>query len=162
MGGYPYRTLDWREMNAGIFTALKVQKLVMFLVLIFIIIVAAFNIASTLFMVVVEKSSEIALLKAVGASDASVMKIFMVVGWIIGLIGTLSGTIFGISIAYLLSGAHFQLSAEVYLVDSLSVLLQPTDIAVTALAALVICHLATIFPSLQAAAIRPAISLRSE
>jgi lipoprotein-releasing system permease protein len=162
LSGYPFRTLDWREMNAGIFMALKIQKLVMFLVLIFIIIVAAFNIASTLFMVVVEKSDEIALMKALGVSDASVMKIFMVVGWIIGLTGTLLGVVLGIAIAYILSGAHFQLSAQVYLVDNLSVLLNPLEITVTALAALIICHLATVFPSLQAAAVRPAVNLRSE
>lgn len=86
LGHYPYRTLDWRELNAGIFTALSLQKIVMFLVLTFIVIVAAFNIASTLFMAVVEKSHDIAVLKSMGARDVSIMKIFVLQGWTTGVL----------------------------------------------------------------------------
>ena len=86
IGRYPNRTLDWRELNGGIFAALKYQKIIMFLMLTWIIVVGAFNIASTLFMAVVEKSREIGVLKSMGARDASIMKIFVLEGWMVGFV----------------------------------------------------------------------------
>ena len=96
VGNYPYRSTDWRQLNSGIFTTLKLQKIVMFLVLTFIVIMAAFNIASTLFMAVVERSHEIGVLKSMGLRDASIMKIFVMEGWIVGLMGTGIGVALGL------------------------------------------------------------------
>ncbi len=162
IGRYPYRTLDWRELNIGIFTALKLQKIVMFLVLTFIIIVAAFNIASTLFMAVVEKAREIAVLKSMGARDASVMKVFVLEGWFVGGVGTLVGLVLGLGVCLLLAEAHIGIAADVYMVESLSVRLQPLEVGVTAVATLVISHLATLYPALKAARQRPVDAMRYE
>ena len=160
IGRYPYRTLDWRELNSGIFTALKLQKIVMFLVLTFIVIVASFNIASTLFMAVVEKSREIALLKAMGARDPSIMKIFVLQGWVTGGAGTTLGVLLGLGMAGLLAQMQIGIAADVYMVESLQVRVRPAEVIVTVLAALVISHLAALYPALKAARQRPVDAMR--
>jgi lipoprotein-releasing system permease protein len=162
IGRYPYRTLDWRELNGGIFAALKYQKIVMFLVLTFIIIVGAFNIASTLFMAVVEKSREIGVLKSMGARDASIMKIFVLEGWMVGGIGMLFGVVLGLIVCFVLAEAGISIAADVYMVGSLHVRLKVTEVLVTAVSALVISHLATIYPALNAARQRPVDAMRYE
>ena len=96
--GFPYYVRDWMRMNKNLFSALRLEKIVMFIILILIILVAAFNIVSTLFMVVMEKTKEIAILKSMGASRTSIMKIFSFQGLIIGLLGTLIGCIGGFTI----------------------------------------------------------------
>ncbi len=160
VGSYPYRTLVWRELNAGIFTALKLQKIVMFLVLTFIIVVAAFNIASTLFMAVVEKAREIAVLKSMGGRDASIMKIFVLEGWIVGGIGTGLGVFLGLLVCLLLGQLELEIAADVYMVESLQVRVNVLEVAVTAMAALIISHLATLYPALKAARERPVDAMR--
>lgn len=160
IGRYPYRTLDWRELNSGIFTALKLQKIVMFLVLTFIVIVASFNIASTLFMAVVEKSREIALLKAMGARDPSIMKIFVLQGWVTGGAGTTLGVLLGLGMAGLLAQMQIGIAADVYMVESLQVRVRPAEVILTVLAALVISHLAALYPALKAARQRPVDAMR--
>lgn len=160
IGRYPYRSLDWRELNQGIFTALKLQKIVMFLVLTFIVVVASFNIASTLFMTVVEKAHEIAVLKSMGAQDGSVMKIFVLQGWVAGLVGTSLGVVLGLVFATALERMHMGIAADVYMVDALRVHVRPIDVAITVLAALGISHLATLYPALKAARARPVDAMR--
>lgn len=160
VGRYPYRTLDWRELNLGIFTALKLQKIAMFLVLCAIIIVGAFNIASTLFMAVVEKSREIGVMKSIGATNASVMKIFVMEGWLVGLLGTVLGVILGLAVSGMLKELDINIAADVYMVDSLKVLISPLEVAGTAVAALAISHLATIYPALRAARQAPVDAMR--
>lgn len=160
VGRYPYRTLDWRELNQGIFRALFLQKAVFYTVLVMIIIVAAFNIASTLFMTVIEKSREIGVLKSMGARNASIMKIFVLEGWIVGLVGTTIGLILGVAVAVALSQLKLHIAADVYMVDSLTVRIRPLEIILTAFAAFVISHLATIHPAVRAATQRPVDAMR--
>ncbi len=160
VGRYPYRTLDWRELNQGIFRALFLQKAVFYSILVMIIVVAAFNIASTLFMTVIEKAREIGVLKSMGARDGSIMKIFVLEGWIVGLVGTGFGLVLGIGVAIALSQLKLQIAADVYMVDSLTVRIRPFEIVLTAVAAFVISHLATIYPALRAARQRPVDAMR--
>lgn len=160
VGHYPYRTLDWRELNASIFMALSLQKVVMFLVLAFIVVVAAFNIASTLFMAVVEKAPQVAVLLSMGATRASIMKIFVLEGWAMGAAGTAVGVALGLGATRLLAGLNVAIAADVYMVDALTVRLDAQEVALTVAAALVICHLATLYPALRAAANRPIDLLR--
>lgn len=162
VGRYPYRTLDWRELNSGIFTALKLQKIVFFLVLAFIIVVAAFNIASTLFMAVVEKSRDIGVLKSMGARDASIMKIFVLEGWLVGGVGTLLGLVTGLAVCAIIAELDISIAADVYMVEALTVRVRPFEILLTAGAALVISHLATLYPALKAARQRPVDAMRYE
>jgi lipoprotein-releasing system permease protein len=160
VGRYPYRTLDWRELNQGIFRALFLQKAVFYSILVMIIVVAAFNIASTLFMTVIEKAREIGVLKSMGARDGSIMKIFVLEGWIVGLVGTAIGLALGIGVAIALSQLKLQIAADVYMVDSLTVRIRPLEIILTAMAAFVISHLATIYPAMRAAKQRPVDAMR--
>jgi lipoprotein-releasing system permease protein len=159
-GGYPYRTMDWRELNAGIFTALKLQKTVMFLVLTCIVIVASFNIASTLFMAVLQKSQDIAVMKSMGAYDSSVMRIFVLQGWITGLCGTVLGTVLGLIAAYALSKVHIAIAADVYMVDHLEVHISALEVFYTGVMTLLICHLSTLYPALKAAQQLPVDALK--
>jgi lipoprotein-releasing system permease protein len=162
VGMYPYSTIDWRELNSGIFTALNLQKIVMFLVLTFIVVVAAFNIASTLFMAVVERAHEIAVLKSMGARDASIMKIFVAQGWVVGGIGTLLGVGLGLAVCALLSEVGIRIAADVYMVESLKVRVWPAEILLTIGATSVIAHLASVYPALKAARQRPIDAMRYE
>ncbi len=160
VGRYPYRTLDWRELNQGIFRALFLQKLAFYSILVMIIVVAAFNIASTLFMTVIEKSREIGVMKSMGARDSSIMKIFVLEGWIVGLIGTACGLALGIGVAVALSQLKLHIAADVYMVDSLTVRLRPFEMVLTAAAAFIISHLATVYPALRAAGQNPVDAMR--
>ncbi len=162
VGGYPYVTQDWRSMNAGIFTALSLLRVVIFLVLLFIVVVASFNIASTLFMAVVERAREIAILKSMGAHDASVMRIFVTQGWIIGGAGTLLGLCLGLGVTLALGQVSLDLAGDVYMVDRLTVRLEFAELLATVLASLVISHLATLYPALRAARQRPVEAMRYE
>jgi lipoprotein-releasing system permease protein len=162
LGHYPYRTLDWRELNSGIFTALSLQKIVMFLVLTFIVIVAAFNIASTLFMAVVEKSHDIAVLKSMGARDVSIMKIFVLHGWMTGGLGTLLGLGLGLGLAAILAQLKIAIAADVYMVGSLQVRVRVVEVVLVVASALIISHLATLYPALKAARQHPVDAMRDD
>ncbi len=161
VGGYPYRALDWRKLNASIFTALKLQKIVMFLVLLCIVIVAAFNIASTLFMNVIDRTQEIGILKAIGADDARVMRIFVYQGWMAGGMGAILGVILGLVTSWVLAQVHIGLAANVYMIDSLRIVINPWEVMATVVATLAISHLATLYPALRAAETLPADAVRA-
>ena len=134
----------------------------MFVILCLIIVVAAFNIVSTLVMMVFEKGREIAILKSMGASDGGVMRIFLFEGLAIGGIGTLLGLGAGIAVAWALGSYGFPLKAEVYYITTLPVEIRLWEIVAVAAAAVGITFVATLYPSLNAARLRPVEALRSE
>ena len=151
LGHYPYRTLDWRALNGGIFTALMLQKVVMFLLLSFIVVVASFNIASTLLMGVMQRTGQIATLKSVGCQDVSILRAFMLEGLFIGACGCALGLALGLGTALLLARLHLPIAADVYMVGSLTLRLAPAEVGATLVLALVICQLAALLPALRAA-----------
>ncbi|MBW2019930.1 MAG: lipoprotein-releasing ABC transporter permease subunit [Deltaproteobacteria bacterium] len=161
--GHAYWTQDWMQMNKNFFSALKLEKAVMFIILVLIILVAAFNIISTLIMMVMEKNKDIAILKSMGASSKSIMKIFMLNGLIIGVVGTTLGIIGGSVVCFLLKRYEFvKLPSDVYYISTLPVKVQMGDVALIALCALAISFLATIYPSYQASRLDPAAAIRYE
>lgn len=157
-----YHTMDWRELNHGLFTALFIQQIAMSVVLTLIIVVAAFTVVATLIMVVLDKRKEIALLKALGASDEAVLRVFVYQGGIIGLVGTALGLVVGWIGCKALGAYGFPLDPKVYFISKLPVNVRPTEFLITGYVALIICLVATIFPALYAARLRPSEGLRSE
>lgn len=159
--GFPYWTKDWMQMNANLFFALKLEKTAMFIILTLIVLVAAFNIASTLIMMVMKKTKDIAILKAMGASDGSIMRIFVIKGMVIGGFGTILGVVLGIVICVVLKHYPFiKLPGNIYYFTTLPVLLQVADVLTIALAAIGICFLATLYPARQAARLNPVDAIR--
>jgi lipoprotein-releasing system permease protein len=163
MLGFPYWTRDWMEMNKNLFSALKLEKFGMFVILILIIVVAAFNIIGTLIMMVMEKGRDIAILKSMGATDRSIMKIFMTEGLIIGVAGTIIGCLGGYFLCELLDTYHFiKLPSDVYQIDTLPVKMNLFDFLYISISAIVISFLATIYPSWNASRLDPVEVLRYE
>ena len=163
LDGYPYWSRDWMRMNKNLFSALKLEKIVMFIILTLIILVAAFNIVGTLIMVVIEKTRDIAILKSMGATRRSIMKIFMIEGAVIGLVGTLLGLLGGYTICTLLATYKFiELPSDVYYISTLPVQMNPLDVALIALAAIVITLAASVYPAWQASRFDPAEAIRYE
>lgn len=161
--GTPFYAKDWMQMNRNLFSALKLEKIVMFIILTLIILVASFNIISNLIMIVMEKGREIAIMKAMGATNRSIMSIFMIHGFIIGLTGTLIGVAGGYLLCQFLKTYKFiNLPADVYYLSYLPVKLSLFDFSVVPLAAILISFLATIYPSWQAAKTDPVEPLRYE
>jgi lipoprotein-releasing system permease protein len=161
--GFPYRTVDWQEQNKSLFSALKLEKLVMSVILLLIVIVAAFNIVSTLTMVVTDKTREIGILKAMGMPARSIRRIFFAQGVVIGTVGTGGGLILGLVLSAIL--AHwqiFKLDPSVYFIDHLPVDTQLLDVVLTVLASLAIAAVATLYPSNQAAKLSPIDAIHHE
>ncbi len=159
--GFPYWARDWMRMNQNLFSALKLEKTVMFIILALIVLVAAFNIASTLIMMVMGKTKDIAILKAMGAMDSSIRKIFIFKGMIIGAVGTTLGVCLGFTICKLLEKYKFiQLPGDVYYISTLPVRLETLDVVMIASAAMVICFLATLYPASQASKLNPIEAIR--
>ncbi|MES0362605.1 MAG: lipoprotein-releasing ABC transporter permease subunit [Desulfobacteria bacterium] len=161
--GTGYWTQDWMQMNKNFFSALKLEKTVMFIILVLIILVAAFNIISTLIMMVMEKNKDIAILKSMGATSQSIMKIFMLDGLVIGVAGTILGIMGGSVLCFLLKRYEFiKLPSDVYYISTLPVRVQVVDVALIALSAIAISFLATLYPSYQASRLDPAAAIRYE
>jgi lipoprotein-releasing system permease protein len=161
--GTPYYTRDWMTMNSSFFSALKLEKAVMFVILTLIILVAAFNIVSSLIMLVMEKGRDIAILKAMGATTASIKKIFILVGALIGLSGTCLGTLGGFTLCSLLKEYKFvDLPEQIYHISKLPVKMEASDIIAIAFSAMFISLVATWYPSRKAAGLDPAEALRYE
>lgn len=160
--GFPYWARDWMQMNRNLFKALKLERRVMFIILTLIILVAAFNIASSLIMMVMGKTRDIAILKAMGATERSVKKIFVLNGMIIGVLGTLIGLGLGLVICTVLKHYNIhELAGDIYYFTTrLPVKLEFFDVASIITAALVICFLATLYPARQAAKLNPVEAIR--
>ena len=160
---FPLWVRDWVQMNHNLFSALKLEKVVMFIILTLIVLVAAFNIVSSLIMLVMEKTRDIAILKAMGATTASIRKIFVLEGLMIGIVGTALGLLGGFGLCTLLKNYQFiELPRDVYYISTLPVHLQPLDVVVIAISAVTICLIATVYPSFQAARLNPVEALRYE
>ena len=161
--GYPYWTKDWKDMNKSLFSALKLEKLTMFVILTMIVIVGALNIISTLVMVVMEKTRDIAILRAMGASRKSIMSIFMIQGLLVGLVGTVAGLASGLGICQVLAKYKFiSLPSDVYYISTLPVKVVSGDVWFVALAAVIISFLATLYPSWHASRLNPVEAIRYE
>jgi lipoprotein-releasing system permease protein len=158
--GPGYRVQDWKELNRSLFSALKLEKIAMFLVLGIVILVASFSIVGNLIMVVVEKAREIALLKTLGATDVGVMQLFAIQGLMIGLFGTVLGVATGLVGCWALSEYGFPLNENVYYIDRLPVHVDPWSVAAAAAAGVVISIGATLYPAVVAARVRPAAGMR--
>lgn len=161
--GYPYYTRNWMEMNKNFFSALQLERIAMSLLLIVIITVASFNIIGTLTMIVMEKNREIAILKSMGSSSPSIMKIFMFAGLAIGAVGTALGVIIGYGAVMLIIKTDLiMLPKDVYQVSHLPLSITGLDVLLISLTAMGICFLATLYPSWQAAKQDPVEVLRYE
>jgi len=161
--GPRFTTKDWMQMNRSLFSALKLEKIAMFIILTLIILVAAFGIASTLFMMVMKKTKDIAILKTMGATRQSIMQIFILKGLVIGLIGTTIGVGLGLFLCGLLKRYEFiKLPRDVYYISTLPVQVQGLDLVFIIGAALAISFVATLYPSWQAARLDPVEAIRYE
>jgi lipoprotein-releasing system permease protein len=169
--GFPFWTKDWMEMNRNLFAALRLEKIAMFIILVLIVLVAAFNIISTLIMVVIEKNKDIAILKSMGAPSKGILKIFIIEGLVIGVVGTVLGTILGLGAAFNLEKITgfvenlfgFKiLASDVYYIDKLPSQVNPFDVGMIVMTAILISLLATLYPSWRASKLDPAEALRYE
>ncbi len=169
--GHPYWARNWMQMNKNLFSALKLEKRVMFIILSLIVLVAAFNIICTLIMVVMEKNRDIAILKSIGATAKSIMKIFILQGVVIGAIGTILGSIFGLTVALNLEKISLYieklfgfriLPQDVYYLSELPSQVNYGDVLIIVIGTILICFLSTIYPSLRASSLDPTEALRYE
>ncbi|WP_035068767.1 lipoprotein-releasing ABC transporter permease subunit [Nitratidesulfovibrio termitidis] len=163
VGGYPLYTRHWMEMNANLFAALKLEKTAMAVILVLIVLVGSFSIITTLVMLVMEKTRDIAILMSMGATRGMIRRIFMLQGTVIGAIGTCLGYALGLGVAELLKRYQFiKLPHGVYSLDHLPVLLQWPDMLAIGASSMLLCFFATIYPARQAASLEPAEALRYE
>ncbi len=161
--GNLYWTRDWMEMNKNLFSAMKLERVTMFIILTLIILVAAFNIASTLIMIILEKNRDIAILKSMGAKRKDIMDIFIIKGLIIGITGSIIGTILGCFICFLLKKYQFiKLPSDVYYITKLPVEVNFYYVVIIFMSSILLSFLATLYPAIQASKLKPAEILRYE
>lgn len=161
--GLPYYARDWMEMNQNLFYALKMEKIAIFIILVLIVLVAAFNIVSTMIMVVMEKGRDIAILKSMGATRQIIMRIFFIEGFLIGLMGTVAGNILGYGLCIALQKYQFiKIPSDIYNAKTLAVTMDPMDFLMISVSALAISALSAVYPAWNASRQDPAEALRYE
>lgn len=161
--GFPYFAEDWSRLWPNLFSALRLEKTVYFLVLLLMILVGAFNIISTLIMVVMEKRKDIAILQSMGATRESIRKIFLFKGCVIGVVGTILGVVLGLAICLLIEKYHFiELPKDVFLISTVPVRIYLSNYLLVGCASLLVCLLASIYPARQAAKLDPVEIIRYE
>jgi lipoprotein-releasing system permease protein len=158
----PVRTMSWQEQNTSLFQALNLEKKGMGVILLLIVVVAAFNIVSTLTMVVTDKTREIGILRAMGLPARSIRRIFLIQGTIVGAVGTFAGVGIGLLAAFLLDTFRYPLDPSIYFIDHLPVLTEATDVVLIIVSSLAIAALATLYPASQAAKLYPVDAIRHE
>jgi len=160
--GFPYFAEDWTRLWPNLFSALQLEKTVYFLVLLLMVLIGAFNIVSTLVMVVMEKKKDIAILRSMGATQQSIRKIFLLKGCVIGVVGTVLGVVLGLAVCFLLAQYKFELPKDVFLISTVPVRIYFGNFVLVALASFVVCLLASIYPARQAAKLDPVEIIRYE
>lgn len=161
--GYPYKPLTWFELNRSLYSWMEIEKWGSFIILSLIIMVAAFNIISSLIMVVMEKTREIGILKSMGASSKSIMKIFVLEGMLVGIIGTILGNLIGYSLGFLqLKFGLVSLPSDVYLINSLPIVLEWTDFFAISTVAILLSLVASFYPAYKASQLVPVEAIRYE
>lgn len=162
VGGFPFAVQDWRDLHKTTFKFFHLQKMIMFIILVFIAVVASFGIITTLIMLVIDKTREVSVLRSIGAKKRIIRRIFMLDGFIIGLLGTVAGSFFAAVICFLLKQIHFSISKEIYFFDTLPVRMSFGTFATVIIATLLISVAATLYPSIKASGITPVEGLRHE
>lgn len=162
VGGFPFAVQDWRDLHKTTLKFFHLQKLIMFIILVFIAVVASFGIITTLIMLVIDKTREVSILRSLGAKKRVIRGIFMFDGFIIGLMGTFLGSVFAVLICFLLKNVEFQISKEVYFFSTLPVQMSVGTFAVVIFSTLLISVAATLYPSIKASGITPVEGLRHE
>jgi lipoprotein-releasing system permease protein len=160
---YPYWTKDWKLINRNLFSMLELQKVTLLVILSMIVMVGALSIVGTLVMVVMEKTKDIAILRAMGTSARRIMSIFMLQGILVGIVGTLSGLFAGLGICYFIAKYKFiTLPSDVYFISTLSVRVELGDVLIVSLSAVILSFLATFYPSWRASRLNPVEAIRYE
>ena len=162
MGLFDYYVQDWTELNKGLWEAIKLEKRVYFIVLLLLIVLASFSIVTTLVMIVLEKRKDIAVLRTLGASASVIRNIFILMGTIIGFLGTIIGLILGYIACVLLDTYGFQLPENVFPTDTVPVVINLTNFMIVGISAFLICIMATIYPARKASSLKPSEILRYE
>ena len=163
LGGYPYSIESWIERNQALFGALQLEKIALGVIVFLIVLVAAFNIVSTLVMVVADRTREIGILRTMGMTQKGIQQVFVIQGVWIGVIGTTAGTLLGVGVSWALD--RFQLiriPGDVYFVEYLPAEMDPFDIALIVVASILVSFVATIYPARQAARLEPVEAIRHE